>query len=95
MDRDLRTCTKHFPTQKSEQTSAIEDSFPIYRRRCLHLVTKPTKGGDIVLDDTWVVPYNPYLCKKYNAHINVKFAIRYCQSSICTNMSIRGMIKHL
>ena len=45
MDRDLRTCTKHFPKQKSEQTSAIEDSFPIYRRRCLHLVTEPTTGG--------------------------------------------------
>jgi hypothetical protein len=24
------------------------------------------------LDDTWVVPYNPYLLLKYNCHINVE-----------------------
>jgi len=24
------------------------------------------------IDNKWVVPYNPYLCLKYNCHINVK-----------------------
>jgi hypothetical protein len=27
------------------------------------------------LNDTWVVPYNPYLAVRYNAHINLEICI--------------------
>ena len=39
-------------------------------RRCEtgRTVTK----GRFELDNRWVVPYNPYLCHKYNAHIHVE-----------------------
>ncbi|KAG5578002.1 hypothetical protein H5410_058136 [Solanum commersonii] len=46
-----------------------KNSYPIYRRR---------QKGDVVkvrtqyLDNSWVVPYNPFLLSKFNCHINVE-----------------------
>ena len=47
-------------------------TYPKYRRR------SPEDGGRAIItpngpvDNRWIVPYNPYLCLKYNAHINVE-----------------------
>ena len=61
-------CTKNFPKDFAENT--IEgDGYPLYHQR---------NGGRFVmkngvpLDNRYVVPYNPYLSMKYNAHINVE-----------------------
>jgi hypothetical protein len=35
-------------------------------------VARQIRTGLEVLDDKWVVPYNPYLTKKYKCHINVE-----------------------
>ncbi|XP_076041833.1 uncharacterized protein LOC143025715 [Oratosquilla oratoria] len=42
-----------------------------------HSFEKKVKGEKIKVDNSWVVPYSPYLCLKYNTHINVE-----CSNSI-------------
>ncbi|KAJ1294542.1 hypothetical protein BS78_01G153300 [Paspalum vaginatum] len=45
------------------------DSYPIYRRR-ENGRKDPVRGHE--LDNRWVVPYNPYLLRLFNCHINVE-----------------------
>ena len=65
---------KKFPKKKINFTSNEEDQYPQYRRRCLNSFRKQNSNGDVIFefDDTWVVPYNPFLCLKYDCHINVE-----------------------
>ncbi|XP_076069711.1 uncharacterized protein LOC143041586 [Oratosquilla oratoria] len=52
------------------------NGYPLYRRRAVgeggHSFEKKVKGEKIKVDNSWVVPYSPCLCLKYNAHINVE-----------------------
>ena len=65
-------CSKHFPKEFAKDTIFGEGAFPCYRRR------SPADGGRViqmpnrVVDNTWVVSYNPYLLQRYNAHINIE-----------------------
>ena len=67
-------CKKNFPKDFCDETVNPEDSYPVYMRR------SPEKGGHTstltsnmcTIDNRWVVPYNPYLTKRFNAHINVE-----------------------
>lgn len=61
-------CSKGFPKQFAEETSFSESGYS-YRRR--NNGASVSKSG-VNLDNRWVVPYNLYLCSKYNAHLNVK-----------------------
>ncbi|KAG2659831.1 hypothetical protein PVAP13_1KG278905 [Panicum virgatum] len=63
-------CSKGFPKKFQEETTIDENGFAIYKR--------PNNGryvqkGGVRLDNRWVVPYNPYLLKKFQAHINYLF----------------------
>jgi hypothetical protein len=69
-----------------EETVMDQNSYPSYRRRANRLsatVKHPLNRRETVtVSNKWVVPHNPYLCKKYKAHINVEIcgtirAIRY------------------
>jgi Helitron helicase-like domain at N-terminus len=73
-------CTKEFPKQCFAVTTDGEGTYPTYRRRNLHKYTRPARGNrpEFEFDDSWVVPYNPWLLYKYNCHINVE---------ICTSVS--------
>jgi hypothetical protein len=69
-------CMKGFPKAFCEQTVQLENSYPELRRRRpakhdFHTEIK-RNGVTYTVDNSWVVPYNPYLLMKYQAHINVE-----------------------
>lgn len=74
-------CTKRFPRAFLSDTQSGHDDYPLYRRR------SPDQGGHsftlnnqrnrgVTIDNRWVVPYNKWLLRIFNAHINVE----YCHS---------------
>ena len=71
-------CSKQFPKEFVNNTFAGADGYPHYRRRndCKYIMK-----GHTALDNRFVIPYNPYLTKKYNAHINVEIcsSIKSCK----------------
>ncbi|XP_035842078.1 uncharacterized protein LOC110923934 [Helianthus annuus] len=63
-------CTKKFLKKFINETITDAEGFPVYRRR--------DNGNTIIkskvqLDNRSVVPYNPLLLKRYQAHINVEW----------------------
>ncbi|XP_076031105.1 uncharacterized protein LOC143019352 [Oratosquilla oratoria] len=76
-------CVKGFPKLCRDNLLFGNNGYPLYKRRAVgeggHSFTKKVKGEEATIDNSWVVPYNPYLCLKYNAHINVE-----CSNSIKT-----------
>ena len=69
-----RHCSKHFPKKFKQETLFTKDGFPEYRRRAPEdggrVFEKKVKNQLITLDNSWVVPYNPFLSMKFQAHIN-------------------------
>ncbi|GBN46953.1 hypothetical protein AVEN_170958-1 [Araneus ventricosus] len=61
-------CCKSFPKQFKDDTEENVNGYPIYCRRA----TEPVQVGKYSIDNRWVVPYNLWLLKKFNAHINVE-----------------------
>ena len=68
-------CTKKFPKQFQKETTVDPDNnYAIYRRR------SPKDGGrqivcprtNRVIDNSWIVPYCPFLSLRFNCHINVE-----------------------
>jgi len=64
------SCKKGFPKSFVEQTLLQESGYPIYRRR---EVSGTCFKGDHSVDARDVVPYNPYLSKRFKCHINVEY----------------------
>jgi hypothetical protein len=58
-----------YPHPFCDATLQGKDSYPVYRRRDDGRKQK-VHGHD--LDNRWVVPYNPYLLRLFNCHINVE-----------------------
>ncbi|XP_028077475.1 uncharacterized protein LOC114279434 [Camellia sinensis] len=62
-------CTKRYPRAFAESTTMDQDGYPIYRRRNSGQVYT-VRGQEV--DNRDVVPYNAYLSKRFNCHINVE-----------------------
>uniref|UniRef100_K3YCB4 ATP-dependent DNA helicase n=2 Tax=Setaria italica TaxID=4555 RepID=K3YCB4_SETIT len=67
--RGRTSCKNRYPRPFCDSTSQGKDSYPIYRRR--DDGRKEIIRGHI-LDNQWVVPYNPCLLRTFNCHINVE-----------------------
>jgi hypothetical protein len=70
-------CTNRSPKPRREETLPGEHGSPKYRRRCRRSFEKVVKDRTVMIDDSWVVSYNPYLLKRYKAHINVEVCQRH------------------
>jgi hypothetical protein len=96
-------CSKNFPKQFQEETVTNLDGYPRYRRRDTGKTDMPNGKS---IDNSWVVPYNPYLSLKYNCHINVescasvksvKYLFKYVyKGHDCANVAIAecGTLQH-
>ncbi|XP_022853255.1 uncharacterized protein LOC111374750 [Olea europaea var. sylvestris] len=62
-------CKNKYPREFVQYTSLGNDSYPHYKRRN-DGVTVKVRG--CMLDNRWVVPYNPYILAKYDCHINLE-----------------------
>ena len=71
-----KRCSKFFPKPFRSRTIIDEARFPKYRRRDNGRTINKRK---FVLDNSYIVPYNPTLLLKYGCHINVEYT---CQTSI-------------
>jgi hypothetical protein len=77
-------CSKGYPKEFQSMTKNNNNGYPLYRRRKDNKIVEKQKTN---LDNRWVVPYNPYLTLKYNAHINVE---------ICsTVMAVKYLYKYV
>ena len=81
-----RRCSKFYPKKFVSRTSFDESGYPIYRRRDLGIAAMKK---DIQLDNRSVVPYNPTLIMKYQAHVNIEF----CNRSNCIKYLFKYITK--
>lgn len=63
-------CSRYYPKNFQPTTIVDQDGFPVYRRRDNG---KTIEINGIFLDNRHVVPYNPNLLLKYQAHINIEW----------------------
>ncbi|KAL4559204.1 hypothetical protein LXL04_031338 [Taraxacum kok-saghyz] len=78
-------CKNSYPKSFSHETTITKDAYPTYRRRNDGSKIK-IRGA--MLDNRWVIPYNPYLLCKFNCHINIEIcstikAVKYIYKYIC------------
>ncbi|KAH1210736.1 ATP-dependent DNA helicase PIF6 [Glycine max] len=77
-------CSRFYPKMFQPYTVLDADGYPDYRRRNNgHTIEK----NGVIIDNRYIVPYNPKLLKKYQAHIDVEW---YNQ-----NTSIKYLFKYI
>ncbi|XP_024200595.1 uncharacterized protein LOC112203930 [Rosa chinensis] len=66
------SCNKGYPKPFANFTVQGNDAYSVYRRWASRLPIPLRRRGDVMVDNSWVVPYNPWLLLRYNCHINVE-----------------------
>ena len=73
---DNGKCTKRFPKPFLNETIIdISTSHPTYRRRSVRDGGGSFLKNGKIIDNSWVVPYNPFLLLRYECHINIEICI--------------------
>ncbi|GFR95773.1 ATP-dependent DNA helicase PIF1 [Elysia marginata] len=73
---DGNICKQNFPKSFQQTTRVSETLYPLFKRRspdsggATHV--KKANGSDFVVDNSFIVSYNPTLSLRYQAHINVE-----------------------
>eukprot|EP00116_Pleurobrachia_bachei_P000686 sb/3460948/ len=65
-------CSKDYPKPLRSYTTFNELHYPEYRRRGSIDGGQFVIKNGVIIDNKWIVPYNPFLSLKYDAHINVE-----------------------
>ena len=86
-----RKCSKD-PKQLRQDTCFSDNTYPLYSRRAEEAsgspISKTIRGGiNVSVNNAWVVPYNPYILLRYNAHINLEI--------VCAVSSVKYLYKNL
>ncbi|XP_021713446.1 uncharacterized protein LOC110681600 [Chenopodium quinoa] len=63
------SCKYGYPKQYSGETTTNDEGYPTYRRRN---TGERLKVRGAMLDNRWVIPYNPYLSLLFDCHVNVE-----------------------
>ncbi|XP_065658941.1 uncharacterized protein LOC136083468 [Hydra vulgaris] len=94
-------CSKNYQKEFNANKVAVHNGYPQYRCRDDELVIN-IKGNNV--DNRWVVPYNPWLSKKYQAQIiveafmsvkAVKCLYKYMyKGHDCSNVLINEQVNH-
>lgn len=73
-------CSKKYPRKFVSETQTGKEGYPLYRRRDPNnggqTTTLNIRGKPVIIDNRNIVPYSPFLCRIFNAHINIE----YCHS---------------
>ena len=102
MDKNTNICTKNFPKPYNANTTFKSNGYPQYIRSNDGVkITFDSKFSTKTADNRFVVPYNPYLLLKLNAHINVevcstvqciKYLFKYCYKGYdCAYIEIKDI----
>ncbi|XP_046605021.1 uncharacterized protein LOC124297753 [Neodiprion virginianus] len=85
-----KSCSKNIPKNLVENTDISAGGFPKYRRRKntdVNYYRNHVEGRNIQVDNSMVVPHNPYLLAMYDCHMNVE----HCASI----MAIKYVFKYI